>query len=599
MDAAPSGTAAPSGPVSRPAAARPAYPRLVAAILDRCDERGTLWTAMAAVAASGPFAAEAAYTTGGHGPPRRCPPPHPSGGMAGSANSAGATVPADPLTPLISALDGYSRYFDEPDGTRIRAIALRHRDHCLGYLAVRLLATPSDRETADADLIARRAGAALARHRDTPERGMRAGREERESTRGTGPAAPGADLDTTVVRLAARSAFHEALARAAASGEGERGILRILYEHTGLPALTEDLFGNPRARAGPGPSGPRPAPGAWQPGAHRAPGAVRDHDRLIVPVAMAGDPLGLVALVDPDRRATDADAAALEQTALVLAPHLAHERRLAELEPRLRHDLVERLISGTATDDVFGQAAVLGHDLHRPHRVAVLRWSGTPDGPAVCDAVERAARRLRLAVLTGSRGPTAVALLAGRETAGDALYRAVSAELGTDSGAVGVGGPCDGFAELPHSYEEAVRALAVRRRSHEPHGGTGFEELGLCRVMGIGDGERETDRFVREWLGALLDYDARHRTELAATLSYYLENGGSYDATSAALRVHRSTVRYRLQRIRAVTGHDLGDVDTRLNLHVASRIHHVLDRPRGPSPGGREPVIPDPADEAR
>ena len=33
-------------------------------------------------------------------------------------------------------------------------------------------------------------------------------------------------------------------------------------------------------------------------------------------------------------------------------------------------------------------------------------------------------------------------------------------------------------------------------------------------MMGTGDGEREADRFVREWLGRLLDYDARHHTEL-------------------------------------------------------------------------------------
>ncbi|MQS37787.1 hypothetical protein FFZ77_19785 [Streptomyces katsurahamanus] len=229
---------------------------------------------------------------------------------------------------------------------------------------------------------------------------------------------------------------------------------------------------------------------------------------------------------------------------------------------------------------MFVQAAGLGHELHRPHRVAVLRWPGTIARAAVGDAVERAAGRLGLDVLTGVRGETAVALLAGRDTGGEALYRAVSDELGTAAGAVGVGGPCEDCADLPHSYDDAVRALTVRRRSHEPHGGTGFEELGLCRMMGAGDGEREADRFVREWLGPLLDYDARHTTGLTATLSYYLESGGSYDATAEALRIHRSTVRYRLQRIREVTGHDLGDVDTRLNLHVASRIHHVLDRPR-------------------
>ncbi|MFF8959530.1 helix-turn-helix domain-containing protein [Streptomyces sp. NPDC014894] len=656
---------APGCPVPPDAVTPYDLPRLVAGVLDHRDEHGMLWAALAAIAATGPFAAVAAYTVD-RGRVRRRPPPGPETpeDPSGAATALRGAV-AGRLDRLIGALDGHGGHLalDGPgasgtagtsrtsgtsgtscgDGELVlRAVALRHRDRCLGYLVVRVLAAPSARESADADLVARETAAALA---------ALGGRAEGPPGADGEPADPG--LGAAVLRLAARGALHEALARAAASGEGEAGILRILHEHTGLPARTEDRFGNLRLRAGPddpdglgdpngsggpdspsdpggpgdpngsgGPSDPdgpgrdapgpgdrsRPRPAGAGPRARPGPrpdgsglrarpgprpdgsgprdrpgppGAVRERERLTVPVAMAGDPLGLLALEDPERRAGDPELAALEQTALVLAPLLAHERRLAELEPRLRHDLVESLISGTAADDVFVRAAGLGHDLHRPHRVAVLRWTGAIGAAAVGDAVERAAARLRLDVLAGSRDTSTVVLLAGRDTtAAGGLYEAVSELLGTAAGAVGVGGPCEGFADLPHSYEEAVRALAVRRGSHEPHGSTGFEELGLVRMMGAGDDEREADRFVREWLGPLLEYDARHRTDFTATLSSYLESGGSYDATAEALHIHRSTVRYRLQRIREVTGHDLGHVDTRLNLHVASRIHRVLDRPR-------------------
>ncbi|MCM2390528.1 PucR family transcriptional regulator [Streptomyces albipurpureus] len=579
MDAATSRPAVPAGPETHTADARRAVPPLVAPPHDRCDERDMLWAAMTAIAAVGPFAAEAAYALD-QGPPRRCPPPHAVGsgtsvrsGDAEQRAAAATPADADRLDRSMAALDGHSQHLDHLDGPGLRAIALRHRGRCFGYLVVRILATPSDQEIANADLVARQAAAALAaltlcRDRYRPP----------SSVGDTG-------LGGTVFRLAAASAFHEALARAAASGAGEEGILRTLHEHTGFPALSEDVFGNLRNRVGPGHGGPGSALEARRrvelaQTERRGPGAVRDRDRLLVPIRMAGDLLGLVSLVDPDLRSTEADIAALEQTALVLAPELAHERRLAELQPRLRHDLVEKLISGTATDDAFVQAARLGHDLHRPHRVALLQWPNTVERAAVGDAVERAARRLRLDALPGSRGAITVVLLAGRDTGGEGLYQAVADELGTDRGAIGIGGLCEVSADLPHSYEEAARALSVRLRSHEPHGSTSFAELGLCRMMGAGDGEREADRFVSQWLGPLLEYDAHHHTELTATLSHYLESGGSYDATSEALHIHRSTVRYRLQRIRDITGHDLGNVDTRLNLHVASRIHQVLARPR-------------------
>jgi DNA-binding PucR family transcriptional regulator len=55
------------------------------------------------------------------------------------------------------------------------------------------------------------------------------------------------------------------------------------------------------------------------------------------------------------------------------------------------------------------------------------------------------------------------------------------------------------------------------------------------------------------------------------TLSQYLDCGGNYDATARALSVHRSTLKYRLRRIREVSGHDLSVPDTQFNLHIAAR----------------------------
>jgi sugar diacid utilization regulator len=611
MDAAPLPTAGPHHPFPQSGTARHTLLRLVTLMLDGDDEREVLWGAMAAIAATGPFTAEAAYAVH-DGLPRRCPPSRVAspavrpGSVAASepaeAEPTGAAAEAAPadeaaadrLDRRIGALDGYSRHLYEFGGLWVQAIALRYRDHCLGYLVVRSPASPSAEETALTDLLAQQTGIALARlagSRGEPALAGPWSPSGGEDRLGTGSGSPTAGPAATVSALTARLALDEALSRAAAAGRGEAGILQILHDSTGFAAHTEDRFGNLRAGAGPDRNQPGGGPGG-EPGdrrqdaliqsVRRRPGAVRDRDRLVVPIQMAGDLLGVVALVDPDRRATATDSSALEQAALVLAPLLSHERRLAELEPHLRRDLVNRLIGGEATDDILTQAAALGHDLHRPHKAAVLEWPGAPERAALGDAVARAARRLHRDVLVGSRGATTVVLEAveDRYDPGGELYRAVSDELGSAAGSIGVGGRCDDFTELPHSYDEAVRALTVRRRSQDPNGSTRFEDLGLCRMMGSGGGEREADRFVSEWLGLLLDYDARHHTELVTTLSRYLESGGTYDTTAEMLRIHRSTVRYRLQRIREITGHDLGDVETRLNLHVATRIRNVLDTPR-------------------
>jgi sugar diacid utilization regulator len=62
---------------------------------------------------------------------------------------------------------------------------------------------------------------------------------------------------------------------------------------------------------------------------------------------------------------------------------------------------------------------------------------------------------------------------------------------------------------------------------------------------------------------------------LVATLWQYYECGGNDDATARAPTIHR-TLCYRLRRIRDLTGHDLGAVESQLNLHGASRAWQIL-----------------------
>lgn len=49
-----------------------------------------------------------------------------------------------------------------------------------------------------------------------------------------------------------------------------------------------------------------------------------------------------------------------------------------------------------------------------------------------------------------------------------------------------------------------------------------------------------------------------------------------HDATAESLAIHRSTLRYRLQRIRDISGNDLANVEDRLNLQVATRVWKII-----------------------
>ena len=79
-------------------------------------------------------------------------------------------------------------------------------------------------------------------------------------------------------------------------------------------------------------------------------------------------------------------------------------------------------------------------------------------------------------------------------------------------------------------------------------------------------------QFARDVLGALIDYDARHKVDLVGTLSVYLNQHESLKQTARVLRVHVNTVTYRIQRIEQLTSLDLTNSDHRLSAHVAAKI---------------------------
>jgi sugar diacid utilization regulator len=376
-------------------------------------------------------------------------------------------------------------------------------------------------------------------------------------------------------------AIHRNLYGVTLYGAGELGIAKALHTITGLPAAIEDRFGNLRAWAGPGRPDPYPKPRAQQRRellrevTRRGPVA-RVKDRLVAVAHTRDDRmLGVLALVDRASTAGRHETLALEYAAAILAGELTHQHDLIKLEQRLRADLVQDLLTGTEADSGYARSRAIDHDLHSPHHVVAIRWDGPTNGE-LTRAAEHAAAGLGFTSLVATRDGMTVLLTKGQPD-GRELHDALARRLRSASGSIGVGGRCESPEEFPRSFKEAVLALDIRLTSRAPHGATSFDELGVIRVLDTGDGGAKIRLFVRDWLGPLLDYDTRNHSHLVHTLSQHLDCGGSYDDTAAALVIHRSTLRYRLQRIREISGLDLADAGNRLNLHVATRAWRILD----------------------
>ncbi|MFK0043511.1 PucR family transcriptional regulator [Streptomyces sp. NPDC090741] len=535
---------------------------LSSALFDTLDEGEILSLAMDHIAAAGPYSAEAGYlkVDGDLVPSPR--------------NGQVHALAVDRRVRELAGADGLVTVPGWPWG---RALGLRGPEKLYGYLVVTSRSRPTEAERSLLATLVRHTAAALSvafadrRQREDPLELHRL-REERTALQGR--------LIAVVAELGYQQAVHALMADVAASGGGEEALTRALHGLTGLPALVEDRFGRLRSWIGPDRPDPYPEPDPVRQdemlyAVARQAGPVRVKDRLVTLVRAHGEILGVLALVDVRGEADEHTLRALEDAAASLAPELAHLRNLAEVESRLHRELADDLLAGTDEASAYARSEAVGHDLHRRHYVVVVQWSNQTADGSFAQTVGRAASAVGMHSLLTRRSDHVV-LVADDRPHARALYEALVRETGTRSGTIGVSAPCDSPDDIPHRYQEAQRALEVRRHSREHYGTTFFDELGLYRILGPGNDYRELETFVHEWLGQLIDYDSRHHTAMVETLSHYFDCGGNYDETAESLAIHRSTLRYRLQRIRNISGNDLANVEDRLNLQVATRVWKIV-----------------------
>lgn len=84
-------------------------------------------------------------------------------------------------------------------------------------------------------------------------------------------------------------------------------------------------------------------------------------------------------------------------------------------------------------------------------------------------------------------------------------------------------------------------------------------------------------RIHEETVASLARYNSRYRTSLLDTLSTWLACDASVSVTAARLYAHRHTVRYRLDRVRELTGLDVTTTEDRERLALGLRARRMLE----------------------
>lgn len=292
--------------------------------------------------------------------------------------------------------------------------------------------------------------------------------------------------------------------------------------------------------------------------------------RVCVPARHRERLLGFVWLIDDGPRMSDEDVTIAAETAPALALTLFQESLAAGLTYRRELEAVSRVLLGDP-DSARSAARLLieadGFPQAEPVTALVLRPLTVPDRETLEQGL--LAARFKLAArhpLHLVRYDHGVLLCAGRAPSAAEVHASVGTGV-----VVGVGRSRPALAEAAESYREAAHAAEVAARVPGYGPSAVWSELGVYRMLaGIPPGE------LHPGLERLLA-DPTNRP-LLETLETYLDQAGSVVATARALRLHRTSLYYRLQRVEELAGTDLKSGDERLTLHLSLKLARLAGR---------------------
>ncbi|SFW83612.1 DNA-binding transcriptional regulator, PucR family [Amycolatopsis australiensis] len=276
---------------------------------------------------------------------------------------------------------------------------------------------------------------------------------------------------------------------------------------------------------------------------------------------------------------------ALRDAARLVALHLLRVRAGADVERRLRADLLSTALEGgAAAREALSRLGLADQP------VVVLALAVLENGAADAElATERQRLADGLAMHLSAVHPRCAAALVGdtayglvpvtRDADGERRALRIAKDFLDRVGdrvraVVGIGPVARSAAELPEARASADRALRVLRSGS----GAGRRVALLADVhvealllelqdLVAARGDRPTGPVAR-----LLEYDEQHHAHLVETLRAWLDAFGDVIAASAAVHVHPNTFRYRLRRLAEVGGFDMTDPEARFAAMLQLRV---------------------------
>jgi PucR family transcriptional regulator, purine catabolism regulatory protein len=299
-------------------------------------------------------------------------------------------------------------------------------------------------------------------------------------------------------------------------------------------------------------------------------------ERILAPIVVHGDIYGYMWIIANDRPLSDLDHMAIESGATIAALMMLHQEAVQSAEASLKGSLLAQLIEGDTEREVVltDQALRYGLDLSAPFVMLLV------------DSADRSTARLlqiyrRINRIAPTRNWNAVVgqfagqvvILTHADENLETMSEAILSQLNGET-RISISARQRGAGQVGKAYHQCRDGLYIAGRLRDGQQTIYFSDLGYLHALYQAGAETLENNPYIPGLRKLLD---EQQADLFNTLETYLDNGANGVRTAELLHIYRSTLNYRLDRIKEVCGLDLADPVARTNLQVALKLLRLFE----------------------
>lgn len=315
--------------------------------------------------------------------------------------------------------------------------------------------------------------------------------------------------------------------------------------------------------------------------------------RLIDAIDNGTERFGYLSCLRENTSFADDELSVVHSATEIFAVQMTQDKKVAEIELRLKGNFIEDLISTNYSDldSILNRARALDYDISLPHRVLVAEIENLDQlihhQPMDQDAsatfkIELAQfiqKQLNLhALCMVIYHNDEIVLLVQQKDDGmsidtvknlsEQIIKSVSAQFMAKL-YIGIGSICHELTDYPASYLSAKKALEIGAYMITEGQVRSFEQFKVHALFLSTLKPAELYNYARSQVGALLDYDKTHHTELLKTLQEFLYLRNNVDGTARTINMSVSGLKYRLQKIEKIIGYELKDYKVSFDLQLA------------------------------